>query len=98
MNERDNAKQRTQLLTKLREQHKDTVAVAQERLKLQKKIKREINQSIKDNPKTVPEIAEEIEQPSQEVLWHIAAMKKYGIVAEAGMSGEYVLYKRTKEQ
>jgi predicted transcriptional regulator len=33
------------------------------------------------------------------ILWHIAAMKKYGIVEEAGMdeTGDYYLYSLVKE-
>ena len=30
--------------------------------------------------------------PAGEVLWHITAMKKYGLVVETGMCGEYYLY------
>jgi hypothetical protein len=58
MNDREKAKVRTQMLKELREEHKDTVASTQERLKNQKKIYRDINKIIKDEPKTVPEIAE----------------------------------------
>jgi predicted transcriptional regulator len=97
MNKRENAKHRTQLLTRLREQHKDTVADAQDRLKMQKKIQREINQAIKDNPKTVPDIAAETNIPSHIVLWNLTALRKYGLVTEAGMSGEYYLYSPAKE-
>ncbi len=97
MNERENAKQRTQLLTKLRELHKDTVADAQERLKMQKKIHREINQTIMETPKTVPEIAAETNLPSHVVLWNLTALKKYGLISEVGISGEYFLYSPAKE-
>ena len=48
MNDREKAKERTQMLKELREQHKDTVTNTQERLKTQKKIYRDINKIIKD--------------------------------------------------
>jgi predicted transcriptional regulator len=97
MNDRDSAKQRTQLLKELREQHKDTVARTQDRLKTQKRIYKGINQAIKEVPKTVPEIAAEINLPPDIVLWNLTALKKYGIVSEAGMDGEYFQYCLTKE-
>ena len=66
-------------------------------LREQKKIQREICQAMRDNPKTVLEIAAAIGKPADEVLWYIAAFKKYGIVNEAGMCGDYPLYERGKE-
>jgi hypothetical protein len=45
----------------------------------------------------VPEVAEAVSLPTHEVLWHLTALKKYGVVAEAGMCGEYVLYRRVEE-
>jgi predicted transcriptional regulator len=98
MTDREEAKKRTQLLKELREEHKDTVASTQERLKNQKKIYRDINKIIKAEPKTVPEIAEAVGLPSHIVLWHLTALKKYGNVSETGMSGEYFQYGLTEEK
>ena len=98
MNDSKNARQRTQLLKELREKHKETVARTQERLKSQKKIYKEISHIIKDNPKTVPEIAEEINIPPHIVLWNLTALKKYGVVSESGMSGDYYLYSNAEEK
>jgi len=98
MNDREKAKERTQMLKELREQHKDTVTNTQERLKTQKKIYRDINKIIKDEPKTVPEIAEAVGLPTYIVLWNLTALKKYGDVTEAGMNGEYFRYGLTEEK
>jgi len=98
MSDREKAKQRTQMLKELREKHKDTVARTQELLKNQKKIRREISQAIKGEPKTVPEIAQEIDLQTHEILWNLTALKKYGSISEAGMSGEYVLYTSAEEK
>jgi hypothetical protein len=46
----------------------------------------------------VPQIATAIGKPAHQVLWFVAAMKKYGIVVEMGMCGDYPLYQRVKEQ
>jgi predicted transcriptional regulator len=98
MTDREKAKQRTQMLKELREEHKDTVASTQEWLKSQKKIYRDINKVIKHEAKTVPEIAEAVGLETHVVLWNLTALKKYGNVSEAGMSGEYFLYTNAEEK
>ena len=98
MNDREKAKQRSQMLKELREEHKNTVASTQERLKNQKKIYRDINKIIKDEAKTVPEIAEAVGLETHVVLWNLTVLKKYGTVTEAEMSGEYFRYGLTEEK
>jgi len=90
-------RERAEMLKKLRKEHAETVKRTQVLLKEHKRIHREICKSIRETPKTVPEIAELMEMPSHQILWHITALKKYDVVAEEGMSGEYVLYKRAEE-
>jgi predicted transcriptional regulator len=46
----------------------------------------------------VPDVAQAVELPTHTVLWHLTALKKYGRVAEAGMCGDYVLYRRVEEK
>jgi hypothetical protein len=36
--------------------------------------------------------------PSKDVLWWLAAMKKYGLIAEEGMDGDYPIYKLVEEK
>lgn len=43
-------------------------------------------------PSTVPRIAAELEIPTDEVLWHLTAMRKYGEAVEAGEDDDYILY------
>jgi predicted transcriptional regulator len=94
---KQDARQRTAMLKALREQHTDTIEHTQERLKEQKAIRRQICQVMQGDPRTVPEIAEESGLPAHIVLWHITAMKKYGLVTEAGQSGEYYQYVLAQE-
>ena len=47
---------------------------------------------------SVPEIAAEIKMPTNEVLWYLTGYKKYDIVIEEGMCGDYVLYKRVEDK
>ena len=92
MNNKEAAKKRAILLKRLREEHKETVTRTQVLLKEQKAIRRQICQHMREAPKVVPEIAELTGIPADQVLWHITAMKKYGLVNETGMCGEYYLY------
>ena len=92
-----NAKQRSQFLKQLRDEHHETVAQIQAQLKEQKNIRRQIGEAMGDAPKTVPEIAEASGLPAEQVLWHIIALKKYNLVVETGLSGEYYLYQQVTE-
>ncbi|MFN2277075.1 MAG: winged helix-turn-helix domain-containing protein [Candidatus Promineifilaceae bacterium] len=93
---KEDAKQRAIFLKKLREAHKETVARTQALLKEQQATRKDICKHARDEPKTIPELAELSGIPASEVLWHITAMKKYGLVAETGICGEYYLYQRVE--
>ncbi len=97
MSQREVAKKRTEMLKHLRDKHRETVERTQALLKEQKAIHTRICQAIRENPKTVPEVAQAVDLPPHAVLWHLTALKKYGRIAEAGMCGEYVLYRRVEE-
>ena len=98
MTDKEKARLRSQMLKEVRVTHKETVERTQEYLKNQKKLHREIKKVIKEGPKTVPEISEATGLDSHVVLWNLTAMKKYGAVAEAGMSGEYFQYALAEEK
>jgi predicted transcriptional regulator len=89
---------RGEMLKRLRAQHAETVERTQALLKEQKRIQREICQVMRENPKTVPEIAEAVGMPTNEVLWYVASFKKYGLVLENGMCGDYPLYQKAEEK
>jgi predicted ArsR family transcriptional regulator len=95
---KEEARKRSQLLKRIREEHKETVERTQALLKDQKDIRRQLTKVLQDGPKTIPEIAAAIDLPTHEVLWHVTAMKKYDLAAEAGMSGEYFLYQLVEER
>lgn len=88
---------RGELLKRLRAEHATSVERTQTLFKEQRQMQQAICKFIRETPKTVPEIAREIGKPSDEVLWFIASLKKYGIVIETGMCGDYPLYQRAKE-
>ncbi|NWF83432.1 MAG: winged helix-turn-helix domain-containing protein [Bryobacteraceae bacterium] len=69
--------------------------VTQERKDWQKEQRdysKAISGVLEKGARTVPEIAEASGLPSDKILWHLMAMKKYGKIAEAGRSGDYFRY------
>jgi len=91
-------KQRAALLKRVRGEHAETVKRTQAVLKKQKKVQQLICQNIREKSKTVPEIAAAVDMPTHEVLWYLTSFKKYDIVVEDGMCGDYILYKRAEEK
>jgi predicted transcriptional regulator len=97
MSNKEDAKKRTAMLKRLREEHQDTVERTQALLKEQNAIRKQIRQAMAGGPKTVPEVAEATGMPGDQVLWHLTAMKKYDLVVETGMGGEYYQYQLAEE-
>ena len=97
MSDKQAAKERTKALRRLRQEHQVTVDRTQETLKQQQAIRKQLRQAMAGGPKTVPQIAQACGLPSHQVLWHITAMKKYDLVVETGMDGEYYQYQLTSE-
>lgn len=81
-----------QALTALRE---SMGGISEEKRKAQKQLlaaRKEIAKLLAAHPATVPQIAEALNMPSHEALWHLTGMRKYGKVTEAGEEGDYLLY------
>jgi len=97
--DKEKTRERTRRLAELREQHRTSVKEAQILLKKQKTARKSISRVIQGTPKSVPQIAEATEMPTHEVLWYVAAMKKYGLIKEEGLDEdyEYYLYSLVKE-
>jgi hypothetical protein len=98
MTSKEDKKKRGILLKRLREEHKETVTRTQALLKEHKAIRRQICQPMRQEAKAVPELAELTGLPADQILWHVTAMKKYGLVIEAGMCGEYYLYQMAEDK
>lgn len=58
----------------------------------QNAVRRKIVSALGEGPKTVPELAEAVDVPAHEVLWHVMGLKKYGKAQEAEQDGEYFKY------
>jgi biotin operon repressor len=96
---RAEAKKRTEMLVSLREHHAEEVKKAQALLKDQQAVRKTLLAALKTSPQSVPQLAAATGLASQAVLWHVTAMKKYGVLEEVGMDDEeaYYLYGLTKE-
>ncbi len=51
-----------------------------------------IHKHLEAQPATIPQIAAALDMPSDEALWHVTGMRKYGKVVESGEDGDYPLY------
>jgi len=82
-------------LKKLRDQRRDAVDAAVERNKRRQAARKRVRVALAGGPATVPALAGATGLPAREVLWHVAAMRKYGELAEVGMDGDYCTYELT---
>ena len=93
---------RKEALKNLRASRRETIAAVASRVKAQKKdlelLRRLLGEA---EGRTVPELAESSGLPSAEVLWYVAALKKYGEIQEGKKDGgfyRYLLVKSAKEE
>ena len=93
------ARERTRMLLELRKEYASALEGAQEMLKKQQSARKLLEKAMKDAPLSIPQLAQLTCIPADEVLWHVASMKKYGLVVEAGAdeSGDYFIYSLNKE-
>ena len=98
MSTQPNPQARNEMLKRMREAHAETVERTQALLKEQKRVQQEVCKVLRDTPKSVPEVAEAIGMPANEVLWYMASFKKYGLIVEKGMCGDYPLYQKAEEK
>jgi predicted transcriptional regulator len=76
-------------MRELRQARKAKIEAAKARMKEQRKTIKAIKEQLKDNPQTVPEIAAATGIESSNVLWFLAALKKYGQILEGEKHGSY---------
>lgn len=82
----------------LRAERAATVATATETNKHRQATRKSIRGALAQGPATVPIVAAACELPTSEVLWHIAAMRKYGELAEDAQEGDYFTYRLVSEK
>jgi predicted transcriptional regulator len=98
MTDKSAAKARIARLKELRETHQATVESTQVLLKEQQAFRKKVRVAMKSGAQTIPDIAATAELPSEEVLWHVMAMKKYDLVRETGKEGDYYQYELAESE
>ena len=76
----------------LRDERRQSIARAYRQSRRHMETIKRIGVVLAGNPQTVPELADATGLPSADVLWHVMAMKKYGMVAEGKKDGDYFRY------
>jgi predicted Rossmann fold nucleotide-binding protein DprA/Smf involved in DNA uptake len=79
-------------MKRLRQKRKQKIKEIAATMKAQKKAVKAIKEQMKNDVGTVPSIARETGISPDQVLWYIAALKKYGEVSEAEKDGGYFRY------
>ena len=83
-------------LKALRQERRPSIKRATAAMQAQRKTIKAIQETLAGGSATVPDIARHIRIPTDEVLWFIATMKKYGQVVEDGKDGGYYRYAATE--
>ena len=90
---RDTDRERRDMLARLRSERPGLVEAASDKNKRRRAARRKIRAELVRGPATVPTVAAATGLPPAEVLWHFAAMRKYGELAENGQEGSYFTYR-----
>lgn len=77
----------------LRERRKEELRPLLDRHREHTRIRRQISDLLREEPRTVPLLSATIGLPEREVLWHVMAMKKYGLVSEGEEQDGYFCYR-----
>jgi len=90
-------KGKKEAMKKLRRSRSEWIKKATATVKSQKKKLKLIKEQLQTGAGTIPELADATGMPSHEVLWFMAALKKYGEIAEAEKDGGYFRYDLTEK-
>lgn len=85
-------KAKKEAMKALRKFRKEWITNAAARVKAQKKELRSIKDQLKKEAGTVPQISKNTGLPAARTLWYLAALKKYGEIAEGEKEGNYFRY------
>jgi len=83
-------------MKKLRQERKEYISGARDRIKGQNKIIKALKEALAGDPKTIPELAGIMEMKTDTVLMYVSTLKRYGIIGEGPKDGDYFKYELTK--
>lgn len=89
------AKKKKDAMKALRQTRAKWITRASEKVKQQRKTLKGIRSQLAGGAATVQEIAQATGMQTAEVLWYLAALKKYGEIMEAQKDGSYFRYALT---
>ncbi len=81
------------MLKALRAERATAVATATEANKRRQADRKKLRTELAKGPVTVPALAAACGLPASDVLWHVAAMRKYGELTEDAQVGDYFTYR-----
>ncbi len=85
-------KQKKEAMKKLRVARKQWIAGASAKIRTHKKAIKLIKEQLENEAATIPELAQTTGMPSDQVLWYMATLKKYGEIVEGDKDGSYFKY------
>jgi hypothetical protein len=89
------ARKDRELLARLRKERAAIVDSVTEQNRRRRAARKKIRDELRKGPATVPAVAAVVGLPTSEVLWHLAAMRKYGELVEDQKAGDYFTYRLT---
>ncbi len=98
MSEKIDRKELTALCKRVKEERKDLLGPATALMKGHLKTRRAVRKALGAEPTTVPALAEATGLSTEETLWHITAMRKYGEVVEAEADDSYPRYRLIEKE
>lgn len=90
-------KQKKEAMKKLRVARKQWIAGASAKIRTHKKAIKLIKEQLEKEAATIPELAQTTGMPSDQVLWYMATLKKYGEIVEGDKDGSYFKYALSEE-
>lgn len=82
-----------EVMSALRMARQEQVKAASATVKEQRRTIRSITDQLNKGPGTVPEIAAAVGMGTDQVLWYLVSMKKYGTILEDEKDGAYFRYR-----
>jgi Fic family protein len=81
-----------QALKQFRQRQTGTAEAAKQHAVLFRRHRQALQTALKEGPATVPLLAAKAGLPTEQVLWYVAGLRKYGLAREVGQDGNYVQY------
>ena len=84
----------------LRDRHGGITAELKAHFSEQQRIRKLLREELEGGPRTIPQLAVACGLDGSVVVWHVMAMRRYGLVSEGAEQNSYLLYalKETRKE